>query len=218
MYRKHHHRSLMRSHKNHYALGGLVNREEMPPHVSSFLNSHGDEVITNLQIGREPVNSTVMKVMDTISLGALNKIRSKLNIDKFYHLYLVINNKYILEKNQTVTIRNGSPSKDSQVIQVPLRRELTIRQFIENGIKRMGNHDYFTYGAFSNRNCQGFVTGNLQGNGIIVPSAFVNQPIDKIVENTPSYLPKVSNLITDTASILDLLRQKIGLHDGGIVE
>lgn len=206
-------RNLYKRHNiKQYEIGGIVKevREDYPPEVKSWLNKHGDEVITSLKVGRTPVSGIVRGVLNVLSLGALNKAVKKAGIDSLFHLYLIINDKYRLEKNQLITFTNYKPlGKDEQIQSISLDKEnLTIGDLIDNGVKKMGKTDFFTYGAFGNRNCQGFIMGLLQGSGIKPPTDFIKQDIETIVENVPSYVPKVANAITDLAGALDLLKQK----------
>jgi hypothetical protein len=198
-----------------YALGGVVNldkiREDYPPEVKTFLDKHGDEKITSIKVGRTPVSGVVSGILNVVSLGALKQATKKAGIDTLYHLYLIINDKYRFEKNQLITFGNYKPQgKDEQVVPINFSKDdLTIGEFVDKGVKYMGKNDYFTYGAFGNRNCQGFVMGNLRGNGITPPTAFIQQDVETIVKNTPSYLPKITNALTDVAGVLDLIKQKV---------
>jgi len=202
-----------------FALGGIVPDEfleQFPPKVKSFLKSHGDEPVNSIKVCREPINSTVMGVMNTISLGALERVRRKLGVDTFFHLYLLINDKYILEKNQVLDFRTGSPSSKATCIPINFSKEMSINEMVDNCLKRMGAHNFFTYSAF-NLNCQNFVKNMLSSNGITPPTKFIDANMDAILKEVPWYLPKVSNIITDLAGALTLVKQKIGFKDGGIV-
>jgi hypothetical protein len=203
----------------HYALGGIIPDEfleQMPAKCKSFLHAHGDEPITSIKVCREPINSTVMSVMNTISLGALERVRRKIGVDSFFHLYLLINDKYILEKNQVLDFRTGSPSSKSVCIPVSFNKELTINEMVDNCLKRMGPHNFYTYSAFS-LNCQNFVKNMLSASGITPPTKFIDADMNAILKEVPWYLPKVSNMITDLAGALTLVKQKLGFKDGGIV-
>jgi hypothetical protein len=206
-----------------YEVGGIVKdiREDYPPEVTSWLNKHGDEKITSLKVGRVPVAGMVRGFMNLLSLGALNKAAKKAGIDTLFHLYLIINDKYRFEKNQLITFSNYKPQgKDEQIVDIPLDgKDITIGELVDNAVKRMGKTDFFTYGAFGNRNCQGFVLGLLQGSNFKAPTSFIKQDVEEIVKNVPSYVPKVANAITDLAGALDLLKQKarklLPFEDGG---
>jgi hypothetical protein len=224
MYRRQATKPFTKRKKPSFEIGGTVKeiREDYPPEVRDFLDKHGEEKITSIKVGRTPLSGVVKNVLNIISLGALKKAIRKAGIDSIYHLYLIINNKYRLEKNQVISFSNYRPQgKDEQVVDVPFDKDITIQEFVDNAIKGMGKLDYFTYGAFGNRNCQGFVLGHLRSSGITAPLDFIKQDVDTILENTPSYLPKVTNLITDVAGALDLIRQRlrkiIPFEEGGLV-
>jgi hypothetical protein len=211
--------------KPSYEIGGIVKevREDYPPEVADFMKKHGDEVITSIKVGREPVNKNVVNVLNAISLGTLKKAINKVGIDTLFHLYLIINDKYRFEKNQVIDFSTKMPASNAQVIPINFgKKDLTIKEFVDNAIKYMGKTDFYTYGAFGNRNCQGFVSGLLRGSGIMVPDKFVNQGADQIANSLPGYVPKVANAITDVAGALDLIKQKIAkllpFEQGGVVQ
>ncbi|MFZ4599951.1 MAG: hypothetical protein ACOYNN_15005 [Terrimicrobiaceae bacterium] len=225
MYKSKHNRSLYKHSKvKRYEVGGIVKevREDYPPEVVSWLKQHGDEKITSLKVGRTPVSGIVKGVLNVLSLGALNKAVKKAGIDSLFHLYLIVNDKYRLEKNQLITFGNYRPQgKDEKIVDVPFDKDITIGELVDNGVKKMGKLDFFTYGAFGNRNCQGFIMRLLQGSGIKPPTDFIKQDVETIVENVPSYVPKIANAITDLAGALDLLKQKarklLPFEEGGVI-
>jgi hypothetical protein len=204
---------------NHYSLGGIVPDsfiEQFPPKCQSFLNTHGDEEVTSIKVCREPINDTVMTVMNSISLGTLEQIKRKEGVDHFFHLYLLINDKYILEKNQVLDFRTGTSGSKAVCIPINFGKKMTINEMVQSTLQKMGPHNFFTYNAFS-LNCQNFVKNMLTSNGIIPPTKFIDANMDAILKGIPSYLPKISNMITDLAAALTLIKQKLGFKNGGIV-
>ena len=74
--------------------------KSIPTAVRRFLNKHGNDRITSLQVGRVPLSKSLNDFLNLISLGGLNEGREKQNIKQFYHTFFIINNSIKLEKNQ----------------------------------------------------------------------------------------------------------------------
>lgn len=200
------------------ALGGIIKDEWLqtfPERVRSWLKSHGNEEIKSIQVCRDPIDGTVKSVINAISLGTLNKVAREKGIDNFFHLYLLINGKYRMEKNQVINFGSGSKGQQCETIKV-IPAGLTIEKFVDNAISKMGKARFFQYSAFK-YNCQDFVSGLLKSNGISAPMAFINQNAEQVAKEMPWYVEKTANLITDLAAGLDLVRQKLGFEKGGIV-
>ena len=68
------------------------------------LEKYGENKITNITIGRDPVNRIVQSIVNFISGGQYEQARKLLNYDDIYHLYMIITlddgTRLRLEKNQ----------------------------------------------------------------------------------------------------------------------
>lgn len=204
--------------KQQFALGGLVPDsflEDFTQKEKSFLNSHGDEIITSISVCRDKIQPAIKTFLNTISFGLLDKITKKLGYDQLFHLYILINGKYRIEKNETINFGSGSKSADYVEID-SLPEDLTISQFINNGVQKMGKNRFFTYSAFK-YNCQNFILGLLQSNNIKAPVSFIDQKASEIVESLPNYVEPTTNAITDLAAALSTARKKLGFKEGGLV-
>ena len=204
-------KSKVLGHKFSYGIGGdlinyLLGYETV--RFKLFLKSHGEDEIQSLEIGRAPIGKAVRYGFDLITNGKFEEAHSKLGIDNFFHLYLIINNKFILEKNQDVTQRSYSSSIDNEEkITVPLNG-LSINQLIEKASK--GNEKAFwgEYNPLAN-NCQAWVSMVLSKNGLQTSetSKFVNQDMKSLLESLPGYTSHVSSAITDVASVINRIIQ-----------
>ena len=194
----------------------------------AFLKAHGTEVITSLEVSRAPISKALDLGMDLISAGQFSKAKGKLGIDNFFHLGMIINGTYFLEKNETVNQRSPSSPAGEERISIPLSSELTIDQLIENGSNKGGNKFWGEYDALRN-NCQDFIKMTLQANGLYSAEvgSFVSQNVERLIEELPSYTSHVANAITDTASIVNRIIQfttggRLGFETGseglGMVE
>ena len=79
----------------------IRDRGNFPPSARSILQKVGNESITSLKIVRTPLSNTVKDILNVISLGKFQKIYEKY-YDKLFHISLLINNKYNLEKNEVI--------------------------------------------------------------------------------------------------------------------
>jgi hypothetical protein len=189
----------------------------------AFLKSHGEEEINSIKVIRVPISKAINLGMDLLTGGAFNKAKSKLSIDNFFHLAIVVNGKYIIEKNETTNYRSYSKAAGEESMDVPLKGSMTIDELIKNGSK---GHEKQFWGEYSplGNNCQAFIKGLLSRNGLNSPSinAFVMQDMESVIKELPSYTSHVGKTITDFASVLNRIIQAstggaVGFKRGGIV-
>jgi len=203
-------------------LGNLLGvGSTLPKRVRTFIEKEAETPITSIKVCRTPVSSTIVKILNTVSFGLLNKIQQRMGYDKMFHLFLVINGKYVMEKNQVLNIGSSYSSSNNEECQdVPLKgNEITIGEFVSNTEKRMGSR-FYKYDAFNQKgggNCQDFVKNALASNGLDTQSSFVDQKAEQIAKGLPSYVKEGSRTVTDLAALGDYLRQAIGLKKGGVV-
>ena len=212
MFRQHRRRKYHIKREIPLAVGGLVPDdwlETYPESVKGFLKSHGDENVTSIKVWRAPVNSTVVKVLNTISLGSLGKAMKKYGIDKLFHLGLLINDKYLLQKNEVLSFSSGHPPSNAQTIPIFFNRDFTIGEMVDKARKYQGDNEFFIYDPFS-ANCQQFVKSMLTANGIIAPNKFIDQKAEDLVKALPGYVAPVAKANTDIGGIITILRQKFG--------
>jgi len=174
----------------------------------AFLKTHGEEPITNIMIGRVPIAKAVRLGFDLITGGEFEKAHKKLGVDNFFHLFVVINKKYRIEKNEVVNQLAWSKAEKEEDMEIPLKEGLTIDQFIQNGAK--GNEKVFwlEYQPLGN-NCQAWVSMLLKKNGMMTSEAnrFVNQDMERLLKELPDYTAGVSKDITDVASVVNRILQ-----------
>jgi hypothetical protein len=203
-------------------LGNLIGvGSKLPRRVKTFIEKNADVPLTSLKVCRTPVNNTIVKILNAVSLGLLNKVQQRMGYDKMFHLTLVLNNKYVMEKNQVLNIGSSySSSKDEECEDVDLGgQDVTIGEFVSKTEKRMGNR-FYKYDAFNQNgggNCQDFVKNALAANGLDTHSSFVDQKAEEIAKSLPGYVKEGSRTITDLAALGDFLRQAVGLKKGGVV-
>jgi hypothetical protein len=140
-------------------LGGLTERlatylfGNATQRVKNFMKEHGEEQITSLTIARAPIQKAIATVMELASGGNFESSVKKQGYDKYFHLYLIINGKYKLEKNQNLNIEDYKPKEDEERYDLNAPNK-TINEFIQKGVDQVGEKDFFgNYDALK-RNCQ----------------------------------------------------------------
>jgi hypothetical protein len=174
----------------------------------AFLKAHGEEPITNLMIGRTPIAKAVRLGFDLITGGEFEKAHKKLGVDNFFHLFVVVNKKYRLEKNEVVNQLAWSKGEKEEDMEILVKEGLTIDQLIQNGAKGNEKTFWLEYQPLGN-NCQAWVSMLLKKNGLMTSEAnrFVNQDMEKLLKELPAYTAATSKDITDVASVVNRILQ-----------
>jgi hypothetical protein len=210
----------------HMSIGGdvldfLFGKETF--RFKQFLKSHGSEEIKSIKVSRQPISKTINLGMDLISNGLFSKAKNNLGIDNFFHLGLIINDKYFLEKNETVNQRQPSHSSDEETIDVDLKENITIDELIKRASDKYGNKFWGEYKALEN-NCQAWVKMTLSASNLYSQSTsnFTDQNAERLITELPSYSLHVANTITDIGAIINKILQittggYLGFQTGGVL-
>jgi len=179
----------------------------VPPQVANFLKAHGEDKITSLMVGRTPISKTLDLALDVMSGGKFGQVKKKLGYDKFFHLFVVVNGKHRIEKNELFNIINYSKASDEEDMPVSLEgKDLTISQFMEKASKGDETNFYRNYNAFG-ANCQAMVMKLLSRNHLVTAeiAEFVKQNVEEYAKEHD--LVDNSKAITDIGSVLNRLLQ-----------
>lgn len=175
----------------------------LPPKARQLLSEVGDEKITSIQLVRTPLKNRTL--INILSGGKLDQEINNLNIDKVFHLAMVINNKYLLDKQAVIHFERDANvvEPNSETLMVPVSRDITISELIENTKKQMGNN-FGPYNA-ENNNCSVFISNVLSSNGLSNGNTdtFVNQKAKEIISKFPEFAKYLVNAVTDVAAIAD---------------
>lgn len=157
-----------------------------------ILNNYGNEIIHSMRLQRTPINKAI---------NSFIKPFNDKNINKYYHLALIINDKIKIEKNEriniTLDLRNNSNEIGFyRIFNIP---NITINDLLENTLNKIGQDRFFVYNAFS-QNCQNFILDILECNNINDMGArkFIYQDVSYIANNQKA-LVKTSKYLTDFA-------------------
>lgn len=143
----------------------LEGNDKIPFAMREMLGRIGNERITSLEIVRNPISDTVMRLMNLVSGMQLVDQLKRQPFDTLFHLAIRINGKYNFEKEQVPYLRNATNKPNQEVLRVNEVPNVTINEFVMNTLHRMGLDKFNKYNARHN-NCQVFVLSALMANGI----------------------------------------------------
>jgi hypothetical protein len=192
----------------------------VPKSTRGKIEKNMDTKITSLSVVRSPVQSFIHKFLNVITLGDWNKKLKELGYDKLFHVKLIINGEYALEKRPSVYFGSVRHEKDEEQLNIPVKKDITIGQLIQTAQSKMGNK-FTDYDAFDN-NCQAFIKGILSTNGLYNSSinSFLFQDLKKLISGLPGYTDKIAKAVTDVAGgVNEALSETTGqeLRLGGII-
>lgn len=191
----------------------------VPKTSRNNIERNEDTKITSLKVVRSPIQAFIHKFLNVITLGEWKKKLKEEGFDKLFHVKLVINNKYALEKRPSVYFGSIRREKDEEEIDIPVNKDITIGEFIKKAQFKMKER-FTDYDAFTN-NCQAFIKGVLSSNGMYNHSinSFLFQDLSKLISNLPGYTKEVAKKITDTAGAVNEASSEVGveLRRGGLV-
>mgnify|MGYP007090472103 CR=1 FL=1 len=98
----------------------------IPVKVQNWLKSNQSTPVTSLAIGRTPLKSWVNTALNILSAGQWNVVKKQVGYDKLFHLYIIINNKWLIEKNEVFNVKPYSKSADEERVEIPIENPITI--------------------------------------------------------------------------------------------
>lgn len=184
-------------------------RRNFPPYVRNLINEFGEFDIKDITICRNPISSTITKVLDLISLGQIGKQTKKLGYDKLFHLFMLINlangRVLLLEKNEVINMYVVTKNIDIDSFQkVNLgNKQIKLKDFINNGVKQIGSSIYL-YDSVKN-NCQHFVKYMLKSNDMLTPELdkYIDQNAKELLSTSPKYVNVIAKLSTNAYAWLN---------------
>ena len=180
--------------------------------ASSALAKYGDSPISAMSVVRTPLRPALDFVLNQGTAGDFNNIKNKNDYRTFFHLTLYVTTsagRVTIEKNAVVTIEPaGDRSTESDIMEVGGGRFTTLNQMVARTQQAMGTRKFFTYSS-SHNNCQDFVWGLLDANGLGTPALreFIKQDTRSIFKNSP-YFRRLANSVTDLGAALDPVTER----------
>ena len=175
-----------------------------------MLKAHGNKIITSIIIVRSPISNILYQTLNHLTLLQLDQRLNDYNYNQLFHLKIIINNKYSIEKESTIkfTLNNHieSHSETREVKNIPYN--LTIAKLCENCLNKMGNR-MFSYNAKHN-NCQVFIRNLLEASGMYGNEIFIMQDIKQLFHGFTG-TRKIMNTVTDIGNRVNMLTEGTGL-------
>lgn len=184
-----------------------------PPAVLKLLSQIGSEKVTSIKLIRTPLSKATQFLLNIASFGQLQEKLKQANIDTLFHLSMLINDKYELEKNEVIKFRinPNAVKSDSQTLDIPIDKDVTIQELLNNTKTQMGSN-YGSYNA-KNNNCSVFLSNVLSSNTLNNSNSdtFINQKTNELFDIFPELTEKIVNLGTTAGAVVDRAIQGEGL-------
>jgi hypothetical protein len=178
-----------------------------PPKVRKILESIGNEKVTTIKVIRTPLSKATEFLLNIASFGQLKQKMKDANIDTLFHLSMLINGKYVLEKNEVIMLYKDANAvkKDSDTLDVSVTTNVTINEMLEKTQKRMGDK----YGPYDgkNNNCSVFLSNVLAANNLDTQASrdFINQKTDELFKSFPALTEKIVKAGTTAGAVVNRL-------------
>lgn len=198
-------------------IGALLPKRKagkFPPKSRALLKQVGNEKVTSLTVERSPIS--IGRVINWLTLGYYDKAVQETQYphDKMFHLRLIINGKYIVEKNQVLKFAPVETVSLKEMMKVPLPKKFdkTINDMLDTTKKNIGDKRFTSYSA-KYQNCQLFVKDILKSNGLLNPdlNSFIVQNTKKFFEAFPKFFTRLVKRITNTSARIDRLIEGEGI-------
>jgi hypothetical protein len=185
------------------ALGAALGSNRLPKSFRDNLAKHGGKKIINIQVVREPLAKAVNAFGNLLTAGKLDEVARGQGQAGFFHLYSILTlddgTKLRYEKNARPELEstNGRMGDKAEAVNAS-GGGVSLRDFIERAMKRMGEDRYISYDALRN-NCQDFLMNSLSASGLLQPdlATFIKQDTTKLIEESPSFGQKLGKAATD---------------------
>lgn len=177
-----------------------------PKNVNDLLESKGDLVISKISVCRAELRSRTRFVLSLLTFENYEDIVKRLNYDKLYHLYAIIQLEdgytFLIEKNERVRIIHYNENNIANLTRCRTtnikHRNITLRDFIENA-ENKSDENFYRYSA-TKYNCQRFILDLLTSNGIKQYNSFIKQDVSDLFNRS---INKFVDLVTDIAGIIN---------------
>lgn len=190
--------------------------------IQNLLKDHGTATVNSITIYRAPIQSYINSVLNTLSAGTFDKALKEQQYDNLFHLYSIITlsdgYSFRFEKKDYVSVDpvNIDPNSEKQDVQIT--NKITLNDFVNNTIKKMGEDNFYKYSAFDH-NCQDFMINLLQANNLLNDTlkTFILQDAGAILKKLPSYMNSIANTATNVANFFNKLKGKGDFDDDHVV-
>ncbi len=190
--------------------GDIFTYSDFTNSSKAVLKENGNKKIVEIELFRSPIDTNISSVLNAITLGKL-----KANYDELFHLGMVVTledgTKVLIEKNENIVI-SKQLYQAQETMNVPVDKEMTLDALLLRTKQRMGEDNFFKYGAFDH-NCQDFILNILNANNMLTSEneKFIYQDLTKLIEDTPYLVRKIADLGTTAKAFWNKIRG-VGKH------
>ena len=176
---------------------------KLSPKIRKLLEEVGDEKITSIRLFRKPISLSSFAKF----IGALKGT----SYDSLLHLGLVLNNKYLLDKQEVIHFERSGVASGSETLDVDVNKDITINELLEATRRKMGDSNFTSYSSRRN-NCQDFIMNVLSANGLSSPiyTQFIKQDLQQVFENLPKYAEQIADFVTGAQRVVEKVIQGEG--------
>ena len=165
------------------------------------LKKYGKEKIKKIEIFRKPLDNKLVEFLNKMTNDKVEQFLKKQPYDKFFHLGILINDKYAFDKQESYTfvkVNKNSFLKKAETSPVQFNKDITINELVDSTRKRMGDAKFKGYHPLKN-NCQDFVLNTLDSIGATFDRNFVKQDVAELSKKIPSWKQKISEFVVGIA-------------------
>ena len=204
-----------------FALARLKKRPGgvMPPAVRAFVEKFGDTPINSVEVTRTPLDVTSRAPLNMVTLGQFDKAVKEAGYDSAFHLAMIVNGEYQIEKMEVIRVGGVSKKKNTETFVLQEKSTKTIREMFDAAESIMGRDKFTGYDARTN-NCQDFIVAMLQGAGILTERSkeFVKQDVREIFKKLPGFTSALARGVTDLAAAADAAIYGQGEEETDVLE
>jgi hypothetical protein len=214
--------------------GQLGVRKEVGPNVRNYLrpDDHGNDTILQMWVAREPIQKTIAKFLNVLSLGQFNREKDAKGYDDLYHLRMFIQVRHphakgvstqwhMWERNEVVNLRDldkpnfkvpGSTGTGGSELGPGSAAGGSASMQVPLNGKTLTIGQLWANAAAADpqiaiydqisSNCQAFISLVLRASGLETP-ALHNFIVQDASTLLPGYAQKIGRLTTDLAATID---------------
>ena len=179
--------------------------QHYPTAVEETLNKHKNLEVESIILRKAPVQAALEYALEAFSLGKWTDAKKKLGYDSMFHLSVLVNGKFVVEKLARININtpiDNPANAEFEVVKVT--GKVTLGEMMEKTQKHMEGK-FFPYDPFQN-NCQDFVNGVMEANKDVFEygtkqKEFVKQSVDNMIQDLPEFLPKFARTVTSLGGL-----------------
>jgi hypothetical protein len=181
--------------------GGLALKlEKFPIAAKKLLDKVGSEPVFKITIFRKPLGGILTKTLNKLTKGALDNFLKTAPYDKFFHLGIIINDKYLMDKQDSFTFKKVNAKKFLKTKGMEIRvpevnyEGLTIKDLVDKTKAKMGEKKFFGYEPLKN-NCQDFIIALLDSINAKFDRNFVKQKVEQLAKTVPTWKQKIAEFL-----------------------